>query len=117
MKENSILRAVREGRAALGTGLKEFASRGVPWIIEAAGFDYCAIDHEHGVFDMETIAKRDLSDAALRELHQSLQHRPAEDEVERRRLSRALLPHVRRFYAGYFDPEAQLPYYRTSSRR
>ena len=34
MKENSIRRAVREGRAALGTGLKEFASRGVPWIIE-----------------------------------------------------------------------------------
>src|SRR4051795_9085280 len=57
MKENSIRRAVREGRAALGTGLKEFASRGVPWIIEAAGFDYCAIDHEHGAFDIETIAK------------------------------------------------------------
>ena len=56
MKENSIRRAVREGRAALGTGLKEFASRGVPWIIEQAGFDYCAIDHEHGAFDMETIA-------------------------------------------------------------
>jgi len=56
MKENSIRRAVREGRAALGTGLKEFASRGVPWIIEEAGFDYCAIDHEHGAFDMETIA-------------------------------------------------------------
>ena len=28
MKDNSIRRAVREGRAALGTGLKEFASRG-----------------------------------------------------------------------------------------
>jgi hypothetical protein len=41
MKENSIRRAVREGRAALGTGLKEFASRGVPWIIEEAGFDSC----------------------------------------------------------------------------
>jgi 2-keto-3-deoxy-L-rhamnonate aldolase RhmA len=56
MKENSIWRAVREGRAALGTGLKEFASRGVPWIIEASGFDYCMIDHEHGAFDLETIA-------------------------------------------------------------
>ena len=56
MKDNSIWRAVREGRAALGTGLKEFASRGVPWIIEAAGFDYCMIDHEHGAFDLETIA-------------------------------------------------------------
>jgi 2-keto-3-deoxy-L-rhamnonate aldolase RhmA len=47
---------VREGRAALGTGLKEFASRGVPWIIEAAGFDYCMIGHKHGAFDLETIA-------------------------------------------------------------
>src|SRR6478735_2711642 len=56
MKENSIRRAVREGRAALGTQLKEFASRGVPWIIEASGFDYVAIDHEHGAFDLETIA-------------------------------------------------------------
>ena len=56
MKENSIRRAVREGQAALGTGLKEFASRGIPWIIEASGFDYCNIDHEHGTFDLETIA-------------------------------------------------------------
>src|ERR1700751_2589418 len=36
-------------------------------------------------------------DAALRELHQSLQRPLAEDEVERRQLSKALLPHVRRF--------------------
>src|SRR5262249_48725360 len=56
MKENSIRRAVREGRAALGTGLKEFASRGVPWIIEEAGFDYCEIAPEQGAFNMETIA-------------------------------------------------------------
>jgi cytosine/adenosine deaminase-related metal-dependent hydrolase len=56
-------------------------------------------------------------DAALRELHQSLQRPLADDEVERRRLSKALLPHVRRFYAGYFDPEAHLPYYRGNSRQ
>ena len=56
MKENSIRRAVRQGRAALGTGLKEFASRGVPRIIESSGFDYCMIDMEHGAFDLETIA-------------------------------------------------------------
>ena len=43
------------GRAG-HTRLKEFASRGVPWIIEASGFDYCMIDHEHGAFDLETIA-------------------------------------------------------------
>jgi 5-methylthioadenosine/S-adenosylhomocysteine deaminase len=56
-------------------------------------------------------------DAALRELHQSLQHPLAEDEIERRQLSKSLLPHVRRFYAGYFDPEVHLPYYRASSRQ
>jgi 2-keto-3-deoxy-L-rhamnonate aldolase RhmA len=56
MKENSIRKAVREGRAALGTGLKEFASRGVPRIIESSGFDYCMIDMEHGAFNLETIA-------------------------------------------------------------
>jgi 5-methylthioadenosine/S-adenosylhomocysteine deaminase len=55
-------------------------------------------------------------DAALRELHESLQHALADDEIERRHLSKALLPHVRRFYAGYFDPETHLPYYRPSSR-
>jgi 5-methylthioadenosine/S-adenosylhomocysteine deaminase len=56
-------------------------------------------------------------DAALRELHQSLQQPLAADEVERRQLSKALLPHVRRFYAGYFDPETHQPYYRASSRQ
>jgi 2-keto-3-deoxy-L-rhamnonate aldolase RhmA len=56
MKENSIRKAVREGRAALGTGLKEFASRGVPRIIERSGFDYCMIDMEHGAFDLGTVA-------------------------------------------------------------
>ena len=54
--------------------------------------------------------------AALRELHASLQHALGDDEVERRQLSKALLPHVRRFCAGYFDYEAHVPYYRPSSR-
>jgi len=54
--------------------------------------------------------------AALRELHDSLQHALADDEVERRQLSKALLPHFRHFYAGYFEPNAHLPYYRPSSR-
>src|SRR6476660_5260921 len=56
LKENSIRRAVREGRAALGTGIKEFAARGIPRIIESSGFDYCNIDLEHGAYDMETLA-------------------------------------------------------------
>ncbi len=79
MKENSIRRAVREGRAALGTGLKEFASRGVPWIIEEAGFDYCAIDHQHGAFDMETIANlaswfQATNVTAIVRIHKSFAH-------------------------------------------
>jgi 2-keto-3-deoxy-L-rhamnonate aldolase RhmA len=79
MKENSIRRAVREGRAALGTGLKEFASRGVPWIIEEAGFDYCTIDHEHGAFDMETIANlaswfQATNVTAIVRIHKSFAH-------------------------------------------
>jgi hypothetical protein len=44
-------------------------------------------------------------EAALRELHQSLRRSLADDESKRRALSKALLPHVRRFYAGYFDPK------------
>ena len=54
--------------------------------------------------------------AVLQELHESLQLALADDEIERRALSKALLPHVRHFYAGYFDPEAHVPYYRPSSR-
>jgi hypothetical protein len=55
--------------------------------------------------------------AALRELHESLQHALGDDEIERRQLSKALLPHVRRFYADYFNPAAHFPYYRPSSRQ
>jgi 5-methylthioadenosine/S-adenosylhomocysteine deaminase len=55
-------------------------------------------------------------DGALRALHGDLQRALSDDEVERRRLSKALLPHVKEFYAGYFDPEKHQPFYRPSSR-
>jgi SpoVK/Ycf46/Vps4 family AAA+-type ATPase len=55
-------------------------------------------------------------DAALLALHEDLQRALSDDEVERRRLSKALLPHVKAFYAGYFDPERHQPFYRPSSR-
>jgi len=55
-------------------------------------------------------------DAALRALHEDLQRALSDDEVERRRLSKALLPHVEAFYAGYFDSEQHRPFYRQSSR-
>src|ERR1700732_1877710 len=79
MKENSIRRAVREGRAALGNGLKEFASRGVPWFTRGAGIDYCAIDPEHGAFDMEAIANlaswfQATNVSAIVRIHKSFAH-------------------------------------------
>jgi 5-methylthioadenosine/S-adenosylhomocysteine deaminase len=55
-------------------------------------------------------------DSALRALHEDLQKALSNDEVERRRLSKALLPHVRAFYAEYFDPEQHQPFYRPNSR-
>jgi hypothetical protein len=55
-------------------------------------------------------------DAALRALHDDLQKALADDEVERRKLSKTLLPYVKQFYANYFDPGAHEPFYRPSSR-
>ena len=55
-------------------------------------------------------------DAALFALHEDLQRALSDDEVERRRLSKALLPHVKAFYARYFDPEQHRPFYRPNSR-
>jgi cytosine/adenosine deaminase-related metal-dependent hydrolase len=55
-------------------------------------------------------------DGALRALHDDLTRALADDEVERRKLANVLLPHVKAFYAGYFDPAEHAPFYRTSSR-
>ena len=56
-------------------------------------------------------------DRALRALHEDLRRALSDDEVERRGLSKSLLPHVRAFYANYFDPERHAPFYRQSSRQ
>jgi 5-methylthioadenosine/S-adenosylhomocysteine deaminase len=55
-------------------------------------------------------------DGALRALHDDLSKALADDEVERRKLSKSLLPHVKAFYANYFDPAEHAPFYRPSSR-
>jgi 5-methylthioadenosine/S-adenosylhomocysteine deaminase len=55
-------------------------------------------------------------DGALKALHDDLQRALSDDEVARRQLSKALLPHVKAFYAGYFDPAQHQPFYRPSSR-
>ena len=54
--------------------------------------------------------------AALKALHDDLNKALADDEVERRQLSKALLPYVRKFYADYIDPAKHEPFYRPSSR-
>jgi 5-methylthioadenosine/S-adenosylhomocysteine deaminase len=53
--------------------------------------------------------------AALKALHDDLNKALSDDEVERRKLSKALLPHVRKFYANYIDPRRHEPFYRPSS--
>ena len=55
-------------------------------------------------------------EAALKALHDDLQKALTSDEVERRQLSKALLPHVRKFYADYIDPRRHEPFYRQSSK-
>ena len=55
-------------------------------------------------------------DGALRALHEDLLKALSDEEVERRHLSKALLPHVKAFYADYFNPEQHQPFYRPSSR-
>jgi cytosine/adenosine deaminase-related metal-dependent hydrolase len=52
---------------------------------------------------------------ALKALHDDLSRALSDDEVERRNLSKALLPHARKFYADYIDPAAHKPFYRQSS--
>ena len=55
-------------------------------------------------------------DAALRELHDQLANALSSDEVQRRKLSKALLPYVRKFYEGYLSPHATAPFYQQSAR-
>ena len=54
--------------------------------------------------------------AVLEELSAALRRPLTPDEEHRRRLSRALFPHVRRFYDGWLDPGSLDPFYRQSSR-
>jgi len=55
-------------------------------------------------------------DAALKQLSDIMKADLTDEELERRRLSKLVLPHVKAFYEGYFDPESHVPYYKPSSR-
>jgi cytosine/adenosine deaminase-related metal-dependent hydrolase len=52
---------------------------------------------------------------ALEQLRVDLTRALTDEEVERRGLSKKLLPHVQKFYDDYFDPDALQPFYRQSS--
>jgi 5-methylthioadenosine/S-adenosylhomocysteine deaminase len=52
---------------------------------------------------------------ALKALHDDLNKALADDEVERRKLSVALLPYARKFYENYIDTSKHQPFYRPSS--
>jgi cytosine/adenosine deaminase-related metal-dependent hydrolase len=55
-------------------------------------------------------------DAVLRQISDMLKEPLNEDEQDRRRLSKAVLPHMRAFYDGYYQPDSHVPFYRQSSR-
>jgi len=58
------------------TGVKDCTSRVILRIVEASGFNYCMIDHEHGAFGLETIANlagwfRAIAVSAIVGIHKS----------------------------------------------
>ena len=55
-------------------------------------------------------------DRAIEELAASLRVPLRPEEVQRRRLSKKILPELRRFYDGYLDDETRDPFYRPNSR-
>jgi 5-methylthioadenosine/S-adenosylhomocysteine deaminase len=55
-------------------------------------------------------------DNAMREFSDILKRPLSDDERNRKRLSKAVLPYVTSFYDGYLDTEAHEPYYRQNSR-
>jgi 2-keto-3-deoxy-L-rhamnonate aldolase RhmA len=57
MQDNGVLKAVREGRVALGQMIREFCTRGMPKIMEAAELDYMMIDFEHGGMSIERLSE------------------------------------------------------------
>ena len=71
--------------------------------------------HGEVVYENGHFTKVDRT-AALQALYDDLNKALAGDEIERRNLSKALLPHVRKFYAEYMDPARHEPFYRLNSR-
>jgi 2-keto-3-deoxy-L-rhamnonate aldolase RhmA len=56
MREHGILRAVREGRVAIGQMAREFRNQGLAQMMEYAGLDFMYFDMEHGAYDVKDLA-------------------------------------------------------------
>ena len=67
------------------------------------------------IFDKGAFTRVDR-DGALATLHGQLARALSDDEVHRRQLSKALLPHVKAFYKGYMGGFDAQPFYGQSSR-
>jgi cytosine/adenosine deaminase-related metal-dependent hydrolase len=55
-------------------------------------------------------------DDCLRQLADMLRRPLEAEELDRRRLSKAVLPYVKAFYDGYYDARVHVPYYQQSSK-
>ena len=55
MRENSVKKALKEGKLQLGCGFGNFRSAEIPKILAAAGLTWAFVDTEHGNFDLETV--------------------------------------------------------------
>jgi 4-hydroxy-2-oxoheptanedioate aldolase len=56
LKENKVKRALKRGEVAIGSMISGIRSPQIARMFGAAGWDFFAIDTEHGPFDMETVA-------------------------------------------------------------
>lgn len=55
MRENPVKRRLAAGEEALGAFVWEFATPGLPVLLELAGAEFCIFDMEHGGLSLETI--------------------------------------------------------------
>ena len=55
MKENTILKALREGQVQYGCGYGQIRQQEAIVALARAGFTWAFVDMEHGPFDFETI--------------------------------------------------------------
>ena len=56
MRENSVKRALKEGKFQVGCGFGNFRSAEIPRVLAAAGYNWAFVDTEHGNFDLETVS-------------------------------------------------------------